>query len=126
MSKKNGDHKAPELPRALQGLLDRAKAQGVPKGADDDRKALPTIYELLLPVKIDDPNHKGEGKAKQVWREPLLMISFDRSLGLWKVAIGDKLFRLTTSTYSESLQFALSALEDAIVNKSAVVRERDS
>jgi hypothetical protein len=54
------------------------------------------------------------------------MISFDRSLGLWKVAIGDKLFRLTTSTYSESLQFALSALEDAIVNKSAVVRERDS
>jgi len=125
VSKKNGQREKPPIPEALQELLDRAKGQQAPRANKQDQEALGTLRELLMPIKIEDPNHRGEGTPKLVWREPLLMISFDRSMGAFKVALGDKLFKLTTSCLSESLGEALVALETAIKNRTAVVRERD-
>jgi len=112
------------IPEPLQVLIARAGAQTVPKLANGDKGALEALWQCLLPFKTDDPKHKGEGKPKQVWVEPLLMVSWDRGLGAWKVAISHKTFGLTTSTTSEALGEALVAMNTALVNNTAVVRER--
>jgi len=112
------------IPGTLQLLIAQAGAQVVPKLSNGDKEALEALWECLLPFKTDDPKHKGEGKPKQVWVEPLLMISWDRGLGKWKVAISHKTFNLTTSCSSEALHCCLTAMNEALVNNSAVVRER--
>jgi len=125
VSKKRNDEQAQTLiPGTVQGLVSRAKAQVVPKQAKGDKEALPALWECLLPFKTDDPKHKGEGKPKQVWVEPLLMVSWDRGLGAWKVAVSHKTFGITTSTLSEQLVDSLVAMNLALVNNTAVVRER--
>ena len=125
MSKKNGVAGPAAVPTVLLSLVERAHQQMTPKHDPADEETLPQLVQLLLPLRLDDPFHKGEGKPKQVWREPLLMISFDRSQGQWKVAVSDRLFKLTTSTCSESLSGSLVALEKALREKTATVRERD-
>ena len=125
MSKKNGVAGQTAVPGILATLVERAHQQMTPKHDQADEDTLPLLVQLLLPLRLDDPFHKGEGKAKQVWREPLLMISFDRSQGQWKVAVSDRRFKLTTSSCSESLSGALVAFEKALREKTATVRERD-
>jgi len=125
MSKKNGTVGQTPLPPVLATLVERAHQQLIPKHDQADQEALPLLVQLLLPLRLDDPFHKGEGRPKQVWREPLLMVSFDRSQGQWKVAVSDRLFKLTTSTCSESLSGSLVAFEKALRDKTATVRERD-
>jgi hypothetical protein len=124
MSKKNGQPEQTLIPGTLQGLIAQASKQITPKLSQGDKERLPALWECLLPFKTDDPKHKGEGKPKQVWVEPLLMVSWDRGLGQWKVAISHKTFSLTTSTVCPELHACLVAMNDALVNNCAVVRER--
>jgi len=124
VSKKNGTLPGEELPAVVEQLVARAAGQSVPKLCARDKDVLPLLWGLLVPRKLPDPLHKGEGKVRLVMREPLLMISWDGGLGLWKVAVSDKYFRLTTSASSDSLAGSLEALERALGDNSAVVREQ--
>jgi hypothetical protein len=125
LSKKNGTSGPSALPEIVKQLVAKAQEQAHPPASKADESDLPLLRSLLMPVKIEDPNHRGEGTPKHVWREPLLMISFDRSMGRFKVAVGDRLFRLTTSAWAEDLSGSLAALELALAQKTALVREKD-
>ena len=125
MSKKNGTTGPSALPEIVKQLVAKAQEQAHPLESKADETDLPLLRSLLMPVRIDDPNHGGEGRPKQVWREPLLMISFDRGMGRFKVAVGDRLFKLTTSAWAEDLSGSLAALELALEQSTALVREKD-
>lgn len=124
MKSKNGTPERENLPTVVEQLVARAAGQSTPKLSPRDKEALPLLWGLLTPQKLPDPKHQGEGKPRMVLREPLCMISWDPGLGLWKVAVSDRYFQLTTSACSETLAGALEAFESALSNNTAVVREQ--
>jgi len=124
MKAKNGTPPGEGLPAVVEALVARAAGQSTPKLAGRDRESLPLLWGLLTPQKLPDPKHSGAGPARMVNREPLLMISWDPGLGLWKVAVSDRYFKLTTTASSETLAGSLEAFERSLGDNTAVVREQ--
>jgi hypothetical protein len=93
----------PEVPAVVQRAIDVALASSFPKPSEQEQELLPNLLELLSPTFLADPRWKGQGEPKRVLREPLLMLSWDRMGGAWKVAYGDRVYELSGAVLVPSL-----------------------
>jgi hypothetical protein len=69
--------------------------------------AIPQLLELMSPRLIRDPRWSGQGTAPLVLREPLLMVSWDRRAGAWKLSLSDKVLNVSGSCLVVDLLTAL-------------------
>jgi hypothetical protein len=100
----------PDLVEILAQAVLRAEEGSFPTATEEEAQAIPHLFQVLTPMMVTDPRHKGKGEPKKVLREPLLMVSWDRLTSAWKVGIADKVLNLTGSVGVYSL---LTALTDA-------------
>lgn len=83
------DEEVEPLPSTLQALQQRAKDNQQPILENGMfGSAVGKAMELLSPSEI--PHEDGQGKVKRIWREPMLMVFWDRSSGAWRWTITDK------------------------------------
>lgn len=116
MSKKSNGRPAitPELPAALAKVLTEAGSGTFPTFSDAEMEKLPFLVDLLRPMLVDNPRHKGSGEARKVLREPIGMLSWDRNFGCWKFALGDKVLDFSGFVHVKSLLDLLTEVESQI------------
>jgi hypothetical protein len=100
-------------------LLERAKAEAaagkVPTPHQEEKEQIPMLLELLTPSEWPDPNHKGS-EPRLIWREPLLLISWDKRAAAWKVNLSDSVLEVSGGCLASSLLTALIDAERALGN----------
>lgn len=101
----------PDLPETLAAALLRAREGTFPTPTQEEETQLPNLFQLLCPMMVNDPSHRGKGDPRKVLREPLLMISWDRLAATWKLALGDKVLNISGSVPVRGLLTALSDAE---------------
>lgn len=99
----------PDLPEMLMAATEQAANILLPHISEEETEQIPTLFQFMTPMVVNDPRYKGDGKPPRVLREPLLMISWDKRLGAFKVNLSDKIFNLAGSI---SVQTLLGALLD--------------
>jgi hypothetical protein len=100
-----------ELPALLQKAQEAAIQKMKPAPHERDDKELPHLVDFLTPFAMPDPKHKGEGEPKTIIREALLLITFDRREGCYKVSLSDKQTAVGGSCIVQGLSTALADLE---------------
>jgi hypothetical protein len=104
----------PDLPETLAAAVLRAYEGTFPTPTEEEAQTIPHLFELLTPMMVRDPSHKGKGEPRKVLREPLLMLSWDRLQATWKLAIGDKVLNLSGQVPVRGLLTALADAEAAL------------
>jgi hypothetical protein len=105
-----------ELPEHLADAIEHAKKLIVPYPQGDEEIKLPNLFRWLTPMLVPDPKWNGQGKQKRVLREPLLLLSFDRRAGSWKVTLSDSTLNLGGSCVVHSLLDAFIDVEHLMAN----------
>jgi len=114
-----------ELPELLRMAQTNAIAKMKPSPNEQDDKLLPNLKAFLTPFAMPDPHHKGDGNPKTVLRESIVLVSFDRRAGVYKVNLSDKLLGLGGSAMSISLCSCLSDVEVLLANGAFIWSSRD-
>lgn len=93
----------PVIPEALRALRERAAAQVAPIIDQEEFQVLEHLLPLILPSIVEIPPRSEHGIPKQVLREPLMMVSWDRAFGRWKWSIVDRTFEVQTVGHVKTL-----------------------
>jgi hypothetical protein len=104
----------PDLPAILIGAVEHAEGILLPFPSEQEEKELPTLFQFMTPMVVNDPRYRGQGKTPRVLREPLLLLSWDRRQGAWKVSLSDKIFNLAGSVTCSTLIGALLDTEASL------------
>jgi hypothetical protein len=114
----------PDLPTALAEYILSAGERSLPSITEEDAAQLSDLWEMMRPCLVLDPRYRGQGDPPKVLREPLLMISWDRRAGGWKISISDKVLNLAGSMPVTCLANALCEANRALANRSYPFSER--
>jgi len=101
----------PDLPEMLVQAMEGARKLCVPFPTEEEEAEIPNLFGFLSPAIVSDPRYKGDGKPPRVLREPLMLISWDRRGGCWKVSLSDKVLNLGGSVGSGQLLRCLLVAE---------------
>jgi hypothetical protein len=101
--KENGQTSQPELPPVLAHVVAEGQKLLLPHPSPEEESGISELFELMSPRLIHDPRWSGQGTAPLVLREPLLLVSWDRRAGAWKVSISDKVLNVAGSCLVPSL-----------------------
>jgi hypothetical protein len=105
--KENGQPSQPDLPAVLTHVVEQGAHLHLPMPKQEELDAIPQLVELMSPRLIRDPRWSGQGTAPLVLREPLLMVSWDRRAGGWKLSLSDKVLNVSGSCLVVDLLTAL-------------------
>ncbi len=105
-----------ELPALLEAARMQAMAKQKPTQEEVDTTPFPNLVSFLTPFAMPDNRHKGDGQPRTVLRDALLLISFDRRAGMWKVNLTDKQLGMGGSVQSKRLETALHDVEMLLAN----------
>lgn len=122
-SKPNGQPSDPDQILVLREWMEKAHENSYPIPSEEERTGCPQLIAWLAPQVVNDPDHKGEQKPKRVLREPMFMVTFDRSAGRYKWAITDKVCRVQVGGWFDSLLGFSSEIERQLVEKKVWVKE---
>jgi hypothetical protein len=81
----------PDLPKSLISSLTRAIGYKMPVPEPEVLKRFPLVMEYLSTRAIKVPSGEENGKPRDAFAEPLLMISWDRRAGSFKWNCSNKL-----------------------------------
>jgi hypothetical protein len=87
----------PDIGPVLAHVVEQGQQLHLPDPSEEERSAIGQLLELMSPRLIRDPRWSGQGQAPLVLREPLLMVSWDRRAGAWKLSISDKVLNVSGS-----------------------------
>ena len=104
------------LPELLASAQASAQAKMKPQANPEDDERLPKLISFLTPLAMPDPHHKGPGNPKTILRESMLLISFDKRQGMWKVNLSDNALGLGGAVYCSVLGAALDTVETMLRN----------
>ncbi len=116
---KRSESDAKGIPSRLQEALDRAEANAKPDGNCSDAEALPGLFELLCPAKVDVPKEGNPEELKKALRQPMLMLFWDAGNGAWNVTVSDKVLKVKIGALVPSLAGALADFEGLLANGKA-------
>jgi hypothetical protein len=117
MARTKPENKAPinpDLPTLLVGAVSQAANVALPYPNEQEEAEIPNLFQFLSPMVVSDPRYKGDGKAPRVMREPLMLTSWDRRAGCWRVSLSDKVFNLAGSLGVGGLLAAMLDVERAM------------
>jgi len=103
--------------------MELAREHGNPEPTDEEKSKVPQLLAFLSPELIDDPDHRGDHRAKRVLREPMLMVTWDRSAGRWKWSVSDKVCRVQVGGYFDGLIAFSDQIEAQLAEKKCWVKE---
>lgn len=115
---------SPDLPENLARIVVASKEGSLPNGTGDDKERLPLLLEFLTPMMVSDPRYRGEGKPPRALREPMLLLSWDRRAGSWKVSLTDKVLNVGGSILVPTLWGALEDVEKHMTGGRITFSER--
>lgn len=95
--RENGQTSPADISPVLAHVIDQGQRIQLPMPTDDELAKVPQMLELMSPRLIRDPRWSGQGTAPLVLREPLLMVSWDRRAGAWKLSLSDKVLNVSGS-----------------------------
>jgi hypothetical protein len=120
---KNGKASAEEQVLRLKQWMETAHLNSYPKPTAEEEEQCPELIAWLAPEVIDDPDHRGSQKPRRVMREPMLMVTFDRSSGSYKFVITDKVCRTQVGGNFSSLLSFSNEIERLLREKKVWVKE---
>ena len=121
---KNGQPSNPdEQILRLKEWMHIAHANSYPAPSQEEQESCPQLIAFLAPEVVNDPDHKGEHKPKRVLREPMLMVTFDRSSRAYKWVITDRICRVQVGGQFSSLLGFSNEIEAQLREKKCWVKE---
>jgi len=115
---------SPDLPEFLATVLDSVRQKSGPTPTLEEEEKIPTLFQLMTPMMVNDPRYKGEGKPPRALREPMLLISWDRRASTWKVSLTDKVLNISTAIPVPTLVDALQEVEKALAGGKVTFAQR--
>lgn len=118
-----GKRKLLDSPPELEALRERARTQVAPVVNPEEEELIQDLLILLRPsiVRIA-PKNEG-GIVKEVLREPMLMVVWDRAAGRWRWSITDRTYEISTSGYVASLLDLAEQMSGQIKDGKVIVKD---
>jgi hypothetical protein len=116
----------PDAEKAFKLAQEQALENAFPRPTDEERKRFPNLLWMVSPMLVPDPKFKGQGESPKVLREPLLMVSWDRTAGRWKWSLSDKTLNLSISGHLDSLDAIGEQIELSVASKRVGARMLDT
>jgi hypothetical protein len=114
---------ASQLPEVLASVREAAVAHTLPELDDDTASICPRLFEIMAPRMVPSLTQMSQGKPIQVWREPMMSVVWDRSVGAFRWMVSDKVLNFRLSANAVRLPTLIVEIETAIADGKVSTKE---